>query len=109
LVAIVTFCVAMRWFCEEAQLRKAARSWRVTTILFVVIYLLPLGLLYVMMALAIVSGRSFNVNLGPAGLLLLPVFAIPLIHLFVSTSRMRHDVESQLDPHVNLKVESTTE
>jgi len=89
LVAIVTFCVAMRWFCEEAHLPEASRSWRVTTVLFVVIYVVPLGLLYVITALAMASGTSFNIDLGPAGLLLLPVFAIPLIHLFVSTSRMK--------------------
>jgi hypothetical protein len=94
LVAIVTFCVAMRWFCEEAHLPEASRSWSVTTVLFVVIYVLPLGLLYVITALAIASRTSFNIDLGPAGLLLLPVFAIPLIHLFVSTSRMKRAAEA---------------
>jgi hypothetical protein len=94
LVAIVAFCVAMRWFCEEAHLLEASRSWSVTTLLFVVIYLLLLGLLYVITAVAIASGTSFNINLGPAGLLLLPVFAIPIIHLFISTSRMKRAVEA---------------
>lgn len=94
LVAIVAFCVAMRWFCQEADLRNSARSWRVTTALFVVIYLIPLGLLYVVMALAIATRRSFSIDLGPTGLLLLPVFAVPLIHLFVSTSRMSREAES---------------
>lgn len=96
LVAIVTFCVAMRWFCEEANLLEASRSWSVTTALFAIIYLLPLGLLYIITALTIVTGKSFNINLGPAGLLLLPVFAIPLIHLFVSTSRVKRDAETVL-------------
>lgn len=94
LAAIVAFCVAMRWFCEEAHLLEASRSWSVTTVLFVVIYLVPLGLLYVLTAVAIASGTSFNLNLGPVGLLLLPVFAIPLIHLFVSTSRMKRAAEA---------------
>ena len=94
LAAIVAFCVAMRWYCEEAKLPHAAASWSVTTILFVVIYLLPLGLLYLAGMFAMLTGTSFNFNLGPAGLLLLPVFAIPMIHLFVSTSRMSRAAEA---------------
>jgi hypothetical protein len=93
LAAIVTFCVAMRWLCEHAGLRAAARSWAVTTVLFVVIYLLPLGGLYVVMAGAAATGREFQLKLGPAALLLVLVFAIPLIHLFVSTVRMRRAAE----------------
>jgi len=88
LAAIVVFCVAMRWFCEEAELAAPAASWRTTTLLFVIIYAVPLGVLYCASALAILTGESFNIQLGPAGLVLLPVFFIPLIHLFVSTSRM---------------------
>jgi hypothetical protein len=94
LVAIVAFCIAMRWFCVEAGLVAAARSWSVTTWLFVLIYLFPLGLLYLVTAVAMASGQSFNVNLGPAGLLLVPVFAVPVVHLFVSTSRMKHGAET---------------
>ena len=94
LAAIVAFCVAMRWFCETAHLGEAARSWNVTTALFVVIYLIPLGLFYLAAAAAIVTGESFNIDLGPAGLILLPVFAIPLVHLFISTSRMKRGAET---------------
>jgi hypothetical protein len=96
LSAIVAFCVAMRWFCEGAGLAGAARSWKVTTGLFVLIYLLPLGLLYLVTVVALASGQSFNINLGPAGLLLLPVFAAPVIHLFVSTSRMKREAETSM-------------
>ena len=88
LATIVAFCVAMRWFCEEASLLFAARSWQTTTVLFVVIYLVPLGLFYLACCVAILSGESFNVDLGVWGVLLLPVFVAPLVHLFVSTSRM---------------------
>ena len=96
LSAIVAFCVAMRWFCEEASLSGAARSWNVTTWLFVLIYLFPLGLLYLVTGVALASGQSFNINLGPAGLLLLPVFAVPVVHLFVSTSRMKREAETSM-------------
>lgn len=98
LAAIVAFCVAMRWFCVAAHLGQAARSWNVTTALFVVIYVIPLGLFYLAAAAAIVTGKSFNIDLGPAGLILLPVFAIPLVHLFISTSRMKRGAETLNHP-----------
>jgi hypothetical protein len=94
LVAVIVFCVAMRWFCEQAQLHRSLASWRLTTMLFVVIYLLPLGFFYLAAAWAIATGNSLQIDLGPAALLVLPVFAVPLIHLFVSTSRMRHEAET---------------
>jgi hypothetical protein len=89
MLAIVVFARAMRRLCEIHRLHDAASSWSVTTILFVIVYLLPLGLFYGLGAVAIAAGESFRVDLGPAGLVAMPVFAIPLIHLFVSTSRMK--------------------
>jgi hypothetical protein len=94
LVAIVVFCIAMQWFCETAQLEEVVGSWRTTRLLFVIIYLLPLGLFYIASIIALVLGESFNIQLGPAGLLLLPVFLVPLIHFFVSTSRMARAAEA---------------
>jgi len=94
LVAIVVFCIAMRWFCEIAWLPEAARSWQTTTVLFVCIYALPLGLFHLASCFAILTGKSFHIDLGPFALLLLPVFAIPIVHLFVSTSRMAKSAES---------------
>ncbi|MFT6793632.1 MAG: quinol-cytochrome oxidoreductase complex cytochrome b subunit [Rubritalea sp.] len=93
MLATVVFCIAMQWLCREADLQRSERSWRTTTLLFIFIYLIPLGLFYGAAAIAIITEASFNINLGPLGLLLMPVFCIPLIHLFVSTSRMRSDVE----------------
>jgi hypothetical protein len=93
LAAIVIFCIAMRWFCETNNLNGAARSWSTTTVLFVTIYLIPLGLFYILGSLASLSGASFDLNLGPVLLLVLPVFAVPLIHLFISTSRMKRAAE----------------
>jgi hypothetical protein len=90
-IAIAVFCVAMRCLCIEAELGASARSWKTTKLLFTIIYLIPLGLFYCAAAVAIVTGESFNIQLGPAGLLLLPVFFVPLIHLFVSTSRMNNE------------------
>jgi hypothetical protein len=91
MATVVVFCVAMGWLCQSRRLPESAASWRVTTWLFVLVYLLPLGLFYVAACYAIATRTSFNLNLGPAGLLLLPVFALPIIHLFVSTSRMKRE------------------
>lgn len=91
LVATVVFCRAMRGLCEELGLRRSHASWQVTTALFVLIYLLPLGLFYLAALVAIATQSSFNIDLGPAGLLLIPVFLVPVIHLFISTSRMKNE------------------
>jgi hypothetical protein len=93
LAAIVCFCVAMRWLCESLSLSRARQSWRITTYLFVFIYLLPLGLFHTSAIIAIITGRSFHFNLGPAGLLFLLVFVVPIIHLFMSTSRMKEELQ----------------
>jgi hypothetical protein len=94
MVATVVFCLAMRWLCREAGMERSERSWKITTGLFTCIYLIPLGLFYCAVAIAIVTENSFSFQFGPAGLLLLPVFCIPLVHLFLSTSRMKADAES---------------
>jgi hypothetical protein len=95
MISTVLFCVAMRWFCEEAQLDGCIESWRTTTVLFILIYCVPLGLFYFAVAIAILLQESFSIKLGAAGLLLIPVFFLPLIHLFISTSRMRQAAAQQ--------------
>jgi len=94
LAATILFCLAMKWFCDAAALPRPAASWKLTFLLFCFIYALPLGFFYMGSLLAIVGQTSFNVDLGIGGLLLLPVFALPLIHLFVSTSRLKRAAES---------------
>lgn len=94
MLATVVFCLAMRWLCVAGGLTKSERSWKTTTVLFAVIYLAPWGILHLVWIGCIITRRSFNVNLGPEVLLLLFIFFIPLIHLFVSTSRMRREVAS---------------
>ncbi|MFV8321046.1 beta-propeller fold lactonase family protein [Mycobacterium sp. 23] len=97
MIATVVFCVAMRWLSEAAGLRRSAKSWKITTLLFVIIYLIPLGVLSCAVAISIALRSPFHIDLGPPGLLLLPVFAAPLIHFFVSTTRMK--AEAQLPAH----------
>lgn len=89
LAAIIVFCVAMRWFCEETRLLEASQSWGSTTLLFALIYVAPLGLLYLIGTLNMAQATSANFDFGPLAILALPLFAVPLIHLFMSTSRMK--------------------
>ena len=97
MIAIVVFCVAIGWLSREAKLDVSEKSWQTTTILFTIIYLIPLGLFYLIAVFASATGNSFHINLGPAGLLLVPVFFVPLIHFFVSTSRMKNEAQSNSD------------
>ncbi len=91
MAATVIFCVAMQWLSRHGGLARSEQSWRFTTRLFIVIYLFPLGLFHLASLAAILTGESFHIDLGPAGLLVLPVFFIPLVHFFISTSRMRDE------------------
>ena len=94
LAAILVFCIAMRWFCVEAGMGHVTKSWGTTILLFGLLFVLPLGLFYVSALFAVLTGNHFNINLGPAGLLLVVVFVLPLVHLFISTSRMRRAAEA---------------
>ena len=99
LVASVLFCTAMEWLSDEMGLRKSAASWKTTTRLFLLIYGIPLGLFYFATAIASAMGAtSFSLvsSVGLVAILLIPIFALPLLHLFISTSRMQAEAESLL-------------
>ena len=96
MLALVVFCLAMVWLCREAVLLRSEKSWRITLLLFVFIYLIPLGLFHFAAVIAFVADFSIYIDLGPAGLLLLPVFCIPIVFVFISTSRMKTDAESSI-------------
>ena len=92
--AICAFCLAMLWLCVEARLPRAMESWRLTTFLFVGIYFVPMGLFYAIGFLFQMQGKEFHFNINNACgvFVLLGIFAVPLIHLFISTSRMRREI-----------------
>jgi hypothetical protein len=98
LVAIVIFCGCMLEFCLKAGLGPAGNSWRTTRVLFIVIYLIPLGACYLILAASMLGGRPFDYNLGTWALLLIPIFFVPLIHLFISTSRMKRGASQASQP-----------
>ncbi len=93
LAAVVVFCVALRTWARDSGLPRSAASWTTTLILFVLLVVLPLGVLQAVFLVAMLTGSSFSFNLGPAGLVVLAVFALPFIHFFVSTSRMAREAE----------------
>ena len=94
MAATVVFCLAMGWLCIATGLTRSQRSWKTTEILFTVICLIPWGLLHLVWIICLITGKTFSFNLGPAALLILFVFLVPLVHLFVSTSRMRAEAQS---------------
>lgn len=102
MIAIIVFCVAMRWLSIEAKLDVSERSWKTTTTLFIIIYLIPLGFFYLIGIFAVASGNSFHIDLGPAALLLILVFFVPLIHFFVSTSRMKNEAQTNTQQDVSI-------
>jgi hypothetical protein len=91
LAATVAFCVAMRWFCIEAGLKRSAESWRLTTIFFLTLFAGPLGLLYGYMLFSQLTGTRWTLNVGTSVVLILFVLFVPIVHFFISTSRMRRE------------------
>ncbi|MGE5612270.1 MAG: hypothetical protein ACM359_23685 [Bacillota bacterium] len=95
-MAMVVFCMAMRWFCQGAWLDSAARSWLITAGLFLGIYVLLLGLLYLYSFVAAWRGSPLILTLPASShwprvqllVVMNGVFLVPIIHLFVSTSAM---------------------
>lgn len=91
LVAMLLFCLAMEWFCETAHLPRAAVSWRVTLVLFTVVYVIPLGSFYAIRLVTMLFGEPFRVRLGWAAVPALTVCAVPILHLLVSARRMARE------------------
>jgi hypothetical protein len=91
LATTVAFCVAMRWLCIAAGLNRSAESWRLTTIFFLALFAGPLGLLYGCMLISQLTGMRWTLNVGTSVLLILFVLLVPIVHFFISTSRMRHE------------------
>lgn len=90
--ATVLFCTSMYRLSSAFALYRSAISWLTTRLLVIILWVIPLGLLYVWGLVALFTGQSFRWNIGLAILPVLVVFIVPLIHLLISTSRMRHEV-----------------
>lgn len=101
LIAHIVFCLAMRWFCEAANLKDAARSWNVTLWLIAVIDLIPIGSFYIVSFLAIALNKPLKLDLGMFIFVIAFVCMVPIIHLYVSISRTRRAAQ-----HAAVQVET---
>jgi len=73
MICIILFCLSMLILCKHFNLMKSHASWKISTILFTCIYLIPLGFFYIAGTIAIMSNSSFYVDLGVGGLALIPL------------------------------------
>lgn len=87
-IAIYRFCFAMQLFCEAASLLEAAASWRFSRGFFLYLGLIPKVLFQCWNSLAIVTGQSWNIDIGPLAFALVILF-LPIIHILVSIARTR--------------------
>jgi hypothetical protein len=97
-VATATFCVAMRWFCKDAGLLKSAGSWKTTTLLSVLVHLIPFCLLRIADVIAKITGESFYIELGPFFLPYTLMYCVPFADLYVSMWRMKSEAASRSVP-----------
>jgi len=99
--AIVVFCLAMRRLSNSAGLASSAYSWRTTTLLFLIVYAPAMCFGVAAGLYAAATGARFTPNVTPHSfgamlmlvVVVLVIFAIPVVHLFVSTSRMAREAE----------------
>lgn len=90
LAGVLLFCRSMRTLCTLWGLERSAASWETTHTLYLALYVFPLGCVHVYIMVALATGSHGRVDVGPWALLFLVLLFIPLIHLFVSTSRMKN-------------------
>ncbi len=94
LLAILIFTFSMGWLCRAAGLARSEGHWRVNCQLWIFFHLIPLGLHYMVSILG-VAGHSWRSNFEWGGivLLMIAILCVPLIHLFISTSRMDQEAK----------------
>ncbi len=92
MVGVFGFLWSMRILAQAAGLERSARSWTVTTILMQVFWVAPLSVLYSITAfVSITSQPEFDYDLGAGVVPVVALALLPLVHFFVSTSRMLRD------------------
>ena len=94
LTATVVFCMAMRRLSAATGLEQSARSWKITTLLVAVISLIPLGLIHAAGAAATLHVETSTFELPNLLVAFVVAQIIPLVHFFLSTSRMAREAES---------------
>ena len=94
LCATVMFCTSMNKLAMAYSLDQSASSWLMTRLLVIIFWVIPLGILYLIGTGNLLMGTPSNLNIGFLVIPLLIAMLIPLVHLFISTSRMRREAES---------------
>lgn len=93
LIAVILFATSMAKLATAHGLYESASSWLVTRILMIVFWCVPMGLLNALAFGSLVEGRpSLNI-----GILIIPVLLlrlIPLVHHFISTTKMLREAKS---------------
>lgn len=93
LVATILFCTAMLQLADAYGMWESSVSWRFTRLLVIAIWVVPFGLLNLLMLAVLLTGRSLHFNIGWFMVLVLLTMLVPLVHLFISTSRMKNEAE----------------
>jgi hypothetical protein len=92
--AVVAFCIAMRWFCQDLALQRSARGWLKTTVVFCCACV-PLavsqfaGMLVVLKAIQIVPYSTAQQNLAGWFLLQILLIVAPPLAFLLSILQMR--------------------
>jgi hypothetical protein len=94
LTATVVFCMAMRRLSAATGLEQSAQSWKITTLLVAVISLIPLGLIHAAGAAATLNVETSTFELPNLLVAFVVAQIIPLVHFFLSTSKMAREAES---------------
>lgn len=93
LIAVYCFCGAMRTFCLAGLLLEPAESWNFSRLLFLILNLIPGGILAGLSLLAAASGNRAHFNIGPIAIVLVIAAFVPLIHILISIWRTRRALE----------------
>lgn len=94
LVVITLFCGALARLAVSLGASAATRSFMTTRAAFVMLYVLPLAVFYSMVPLAML-GMKVNLDIdGTAAIALLALLAVPLLHFYVSTSRLQRELSN---------------
>ena len=93
LVAVALFCRSMQSLCRAFGLAGAARMWQTTFTACLIVYCLPLGVLYVWSSVMLLAGHETSLDLGSIVFVFVPLFLAPMVLLFAATSRMAREAE----------------
>lgn len=93
LVATLLFTTAMIQLADAYGMWESSVSWRFTRLLVIAIWVIPFGVLNLLMLGALLTGRNFHFAIGFIMIPVLLATVVPLVYLFISTSTMKDEAE----------------